>query len=143
MKSIKSTAILILGSLFVAISFAACSAEDNIPEKAPQVPSSSYPISDVHVIEKGYLKAELNKDNLLDDISQLKAEDFKYTVLSETEAKGLAERKLSDSGSSDFLRAFATPGGLIKSQLLPIPVRRPLDGGLGKRTFTRHKIYEF
>ena len=38
MKSIKSTAILILGSLFVAISFAACSAEDNIPEKAPQVP---------------------------------------------------------------------------------------------------------
>ena len=96
MKSIKSTAILILGSLFVAISFAACSAEDNIPEKAPQVPSSSYPISDVHVIEKGYLKAELNKDNLLDDISQLKAEDFKYTVL-----------------------AFATPGGLIKSQLLP------------------------
>ena len=57
MKSIKSTAILILGSLFVAISFAACSAEDNIPEKAPQVPSSSYPISDVHVIEKGYLKA--------------------------------------------------------------------------------------
>ena len=81
MKSIKSTAILILGSLFVAISFAACSAEDNIPEKAPQVPSSSYPISDVHVIEKGYLKAELNKDNLLDDISQLKAEDFKYTVL--------------------------------------------------------------
>ena len=47
MKSIKSTAILILGSLFVAISFAACSAEDNIPEKAPQVPSSSYPISDV------------------------------------------------------------------------------------------------
>ena len=109
MKSIKSTAILILGSLFVAISFAACSAEDNIPEKAPQVPSSSYPISDVHVIEKGYLKAELNKDNLLDDISQLKAEDFKYTVLSETEAKSLAERKLSDSGSSDFyLYAWTT-----------------------------------
>ena len=109
MKSIKSTAILILGSLFVAISFAACSAEDNIPEKAPQVPSSSYPISDVHVIEKGYLKAELNKDNLLDDISQLKAEDFKYTVLSETEAKDLAERKLSDSGSSDFyLYAWTT-----------------------------------
>ena len=33
MKSIKSTAILILGSLFVAISFAACSAEDNICDR--------------------------------------------------------------------------------------------------------------
>ena len=95
MKSIKSTAILILGSLFVAISFAACSAEDNIPEKAPQVPSSSYPISDVHVIEKGYLKAELNKDNLLDDISQLKAEDFKYTVLSQSESLAIADQVTS------------------------------------------------
>ncbi len=110
MKTIKSTTLLILSSILLAISFAACSADNDIPEKVLQPSNSAYPLSDVHVMEKGYFKAEMKPGAITrGEGSELKPEDFNYTPLSEAEAKNLAERQLTDDGKSDFyLYAWTT-----------------------------------
>ena len=110
MKTIKSTTLLILSSILLAISFAACSADNDLPEKVLQPSNSAYPLSDVHVMEKGYFKAEMKPGAITrGEGSELKPEDFNYTPLSEAEAKNLAERQLTDDGKSDFyLYAWTT-----------------------------------
>ncbi len=103
MNTIKSTVLLIISSILVGMTFTACSADNPISEKAPQASNSIYPISDVHVMEKGYFKFEIKSGAITsNEGSQLKPEDFDYTALSEAEIKYLAERQLANGGTSDF-----------------------------------------
>ena len=87
MKRNKTSALLILSCILVVISFSACSNDLDLPIKAPQAPSSIYPLKDVHVTASGLVSTKLNKNANLHAARGFKAEDFVITPISEEEAK--------------------------------------------------------
>ena len=93
MKRIKTSALLILSSILVVISFSACSDDLDLPTKEPQAPSNIYPLTDVQVTATGFVSTMHNKKHSLDDASEFKAEDFVITPISEEEAKALTSKK--------------------------------------------------
>ena len=60
MKTIKKSVIFIIGSIFAAVSFTACTANDDNIVLTPSTPGSDYSVSDVKVIRSGFVKTEIN-----------------------------------------------------------------------------------
>ena len=100
MKRIKTSVLLTIGSIFAAISFSACSDDFDSTEQASIPSSSSYPVSDVHVMASGYVRTISNTKALgHSNINELKPEDFIITPVSEAEVKGLNTGEAGDDGS--------------------------------------------
>ena len=94
MKRIKTSALLILSSILVVISFSACSDDLDLPTKEPQAPSNIYPLTDVHVMESGYVNIkQKQKFNSAKEASKFSASDVIFTPISEEEAKALTSKK--------------------------------------------------
>ena len=106
MKTIKTSALLILSSIFAVISFSACSSvsnpvEPDQPDLEPPSSGSShfYPLTDVHVAATGFVSTMHNKKKSLDEAAGFKANDFIITPISEEEAKAKANAlKTGESG---------------------------------------------
>ena len=62
MKTIKKSVIIIISSIFAAVSFTACTADDDIVEQTPTFTNNNkeYPVSDVKVTASGIMKVEAN-----------------------------------------------------------------------------------
>lgn len=70
MKTIKTSALLILSSIFAVISFSACSSvsnpvEPDQPDLEPPSGQALYPLTDVHVAATGFVSTMHNKKHSL------------------------------------------------------------------------------
>jgi len=109
MKTIKTSALLILSSIFAVISFSACSSvsnpvEPDQPDLEPPSGQALYPLTDVHVAATGFVSTMHNKKHSIDEAAGFMAEDFVITPISEEEAKAKAEElktgETGDDGST-------------------------------------------
>ena len=101
MKTIRTSVILILSSIFVAISFSACSADNDAIEQVPTPSNISTPASNVRVTASGYVRTQVNTKALSrGNANELKAEDFSFTPISEAQAKGFTTGEAGDDGKS-------------------------------------------
>ena len=101
MKTIRTSVLLILSSIFVAISFSACSVDNDAIEQVPTPSNISTPVSNVRVMASGYVRTNVNKKALSrGNANELKAEDFSFTTISEAEAKGFTTGESGDDGKS-------------------------------------------
>lgn len=90
MKTIKKSVFIIISSIFAAVSFTACTADDEIAEQTPTFTNNNkeYPVSDVKVTASGIMKVEANKKNLTrGNVGEFNPEDIKISQVSESEAK--------------------------------------------------------
>ena len=103
MKTIKNSVLLILGSIFVAISFASCSDDVDSLTQSPTPSNSYYPLSDVHVVASGYVSTQVNQRAFSrGDNSEFTPEDFIITPVSEAEAKAYKTGDADKDGKSLF-----------------------------------------
>lgn len=81
--------ICIISSIFAAVSFTACTADDNIVEQTPAFTNinNEYPVSDVKVTASGIVKVETKRSCARGNVGELKPEDFNISKVSESEAK--------------------------------------------------------
>ena len=110
MKTKKTSALLILGSIITAISITACSADSDIVEQTPNTTSSNYPISDVHAAASGIVNIQFNKNaTTRGEIGELRPEDIIITPVTEAEAKAYGKTRSNDSGTSiTYMYAWTT-----------------------------------
>lgn len=100
MKTIKHSALFIIGSIFAAISFTACSADDAINEQVQTPSNSDFPVSNVRVVESGYVSINADSKALTrGDVNEFKQEDLKIKHLTEAEAE--AKIKLQGEAGDD------------------------------------------
>ena len=86
MKTIKPSAISMIGSILVAAALTACTAVDDSPVLPPTAPVSDLPVTNVRVTASGYMKTETAPLAQANG-HEPSLEDFKVTQLSEQEAK--------------------------------------------------------
>ena len=100
MNTIKTSALMILGSILVAFSFTACT-DDLDPTGQIPSPNNCYPLSDVHVMASGYVKTLKNKKTgTFGEGNEFKPEDFVIIPVSEEEAKAFDDGDTGEGGSS-------------------------------------------
>ena len=89
MKTIKKSVIIVISSIFAAVSFTACTADDEIVEQTPTFTNNNreYPVSDVKVMASGIVRVESKRNFTRGNVGELKPEDFNITQVSESEAK--------------------------------------------------------
>ena len=91
MNSIKSSVLLLLSSVFVVIVLSACS-NDDLPVNPSSDPGpSNIPnaVSDVRVLESGYVSTKLNvKATSPDNLVEFQREDFVITPLPSASTSG-------------------------------------------------------
>ena len=103
MKSIKKSMLFIIGSIFAAVSFTACTAnEDNIVQTSV-LPDSDYPVSNVRVMASGYMKTEVNHLAQAHD-SEPRLEDYRFQQLSEEEANSMLLKGEGTEGTGIIYR---------------------------------------
>ena len=105
MKTIKNSVLLILSSIFVVISFAACSDDLNsFEEPSPSISTNStYPLSDVRVVASGYVSTQINQRALTrGENSEFQPEDFIIKPITEAEAKAFKTGEAGEDGKSLF-----------------------------------------
>ena len=97
MKTIKKSVIFILSSIFAAVSFTACTADDDIVEQTPTFNNTiENPTSDFKVTASGIVRVETNKSYARGNNGELKPEDINIKQVSASEA----EMMLQDAGGS-------------------------------------------
>lgn len=100
MKTIKHSALFIIGSIFAAISFTACTADDAINEQVQTPTNSDFPVSNVRVVESGYVSINADAKALTrGDVNDFKPQDLKIKHLTEAEAE--AKIKLQGEAGDD------------------------------------------
>ena len=88
MKTIKKSVIFVISCIFAAVSFTACTADDDIIVQAPTfINNQEYPVSDVKVTASGIVSVETKKDFTRGNGGELKPEDFNIRQLSASEAE--------------------------------------------------------
>ena len=100
MKTIKKSVIFVISSIFAAVSFTACTADDNIVEQAPTfINNNEHPVSDVKVTASGIVSVEAKKSFARGNNGELKPADFNIRQLSASEAEMMLQ---ADGGKSTF-----------------------------------------
>ena len=101
MKTIKKSVIFLISSIFAAVSFTACTADDNIVEQAPTFinNNSEYPVSDFKVTASGIVSVEANKSFARGNDGEPNPADFNIKEISESEANMMLQ---SGDGKSSF-----------------------------------------
>ena len=113
MNSIKSSVLLLLSSVFAVIVLSACS-NDDLPVNPSSDPDpSNIPnaVSDVRVLESGYVSTKLNvKATSPDNLVEFQREDFVITPLTEEEVKtrALQTGEAGEDGSVFGIYNWAT-----------------------------------
>ena len=101
MKSIKKSVLFVLTGILVAISFTACSDENDNPVQVTAPSSIIYPASDVHATASGYVKVKFNKQaGSLTNSNEFKPEDLEIVPVSEGEAITLSTGEAGEDGKS-------------------------------------------
>ena len=112
MKTMKKSALFVIGSIFAAVSFTACTANDDNVVASPTLPDSDFPVSGARATASGFVRIEANHQ--VD--GEFKPEHLKITPVSEKEAKGFRDNKTNDSGSSSVsMYAWTTLNYLCKT----------------------------
>ena len=104
MKTIKKSVIFMISSIFAAVSFTACTADDDIVEQTPTFTNNNreYPVSDVKVMASGIVRVETKKNFTRGNDGELKPEDFNIRQVSESEA----EMMLQDGGGKSTFSMY-------------------------------------
>ena len=85
MKTIKKSVIFMISSIFAAVSFTACTADDDIVEQTPTFTNNiKNPVSDVKVMASGIVRVETKKNFTRGNDGELKPEDFNIRQVSES-----------------------------------------------------------
>ena len=113
MNSIKSSVLLLLSSVFVVIVLSACSNDDLPVNPSSDRDPSNIPnaVSDVRVLESGYVSTKLNVTATSpDNLVEFQREDFVITPLTEEEAKtrALQTGEAGEDGSVFGIYNWAT-----------------------------------
>ena len=108
MKTIKNFAILMLGCLFAAASFTACSDNDDLNEHVSTVTvNDNYPLTDVQVMESGYISAELDAGAVTRAANgELRPEDVTVKQVSEAEAMAFDKNKDGKGGTGRYFNTY-------------------------------------
>ena len=99
MKTMKKSVILVISSIFAAVSFTACTADDNIVEQTPTFNNIETPVSDVKVTASGIVRVETKKNFTRGNGGELNPEDIIISQISESEAKTMLQ---DGGGKSTF-----------------------------------------
>jgi pimeloyl-ACP methyl ester carboxylesterase len=101
MKTMKKSVIIVISSIFAAVSFTACTADDNIVEQTPTFTNNNIenPVSDAKVTASGIVRAETKKNFTRGNAGELNPEDIIIRQVSESEAKMMLQ---NGGGKSTF-----------------------------------------
>ena len=101
MKTMKKSVIFVISSIFAAVSFTACTADDNIVEQTPTFTNNNIekPVSDAKVTASGIVRVETKKNFTRGNAGELNPEDIIIRQVSESEAKMMLQ---DGGGKSTF-----------------------------------------
>ena len=97
----KKSVIFVISSIFAAVSFTACTADDNIVEQTPTFTNNNIekPVSDAKVTASGIVRVETKKNFTRGNAGELNPEDIIIRQVSESEAKMMLQ---DGGGKSTF-----------------------------------------
>lgn len=97
----KKSVIIVISSIFAAVSFTACTADDNIVEQTPTFTNNNIekPVSDAKVTASGIVRVETKKNFTRGNAGELNPEDIIIRQVSESEAKMMLQ---NGGGKSTF-----------------------------------------